>query len=95
MTTLFDPGSWPYLGLLSWLAAGWVVAFLSRATTPGGEPGGCIGAFVFGGVGGVAGGLIAAELGFGSLYEVSLEALLVAVVGAVFLVFMARILRGG
>jgi len=84
------------MGILSWIVVGLIAGWLAGQVMRGGGYG-LIGDIVIGIVGGLLGGWIASTLlhiGAG-VNGINLESILVAFVGAVVLLVLVRVLRGG
>ncbi len=84
------------MGLLSWIVVGLIAGWLAGQFMKGGGYG-LIGDIVVGVIGGLLGGWIASSLlhlGVG-VNGINLELILVAFVGAVVLLVLMRVLRGG
>jgi uncharacterized membrane protein YeaQ/YmgE (transglycosylase-associated protein family) len=84
------------MGILSWMVVGLIAGWLAGQVMRGGGYG-LIGDIVIGIVGGLLGGWIASTLlhiGAG-VNGINLESILVAFVGAVVLLVLVRVLRGG
>ena len=84
------------MGLLSWIVVGLIAGWLAGQVMRGGGYG-LLGDIVVGVVGGLLGGWIATSLlhlGAG-VNGINLESILIAFVGAVILLVLLRVLRGG
>jgi uncharacterized membrane protein YeaQ/YmgE (transglycosylase-associated protein family) len=84
------------MGILSWIVVGLIAGWLAGQVMRGGGYG-LIGDIIVGVVGGLLGGWIASSLlhiGAG-VNGINLESILVAFVGAVILLVLLRVLRGG
>ena len=83
------------MGILSWIFMGLIVGLLARWITPGEDKNkkGFIVTVVIGIAGAFVGGIIAAELGFGSITGLNLQSLLIATGGAILLLWVVRELR--
>jgi uncharacterized membrane protein YeaQ/YmgE (transglycosylase-associated protein family) len=82
------------MGILSWIVLGLVVGLLAKWIMPGDDPGGLVMTIVLGVAGAFVGGWIATQLGFGSVSGFNIGSLVIAVAGAVLLLFLNRRLRG-
>ena len=82
------------MGILSWIALGLVVGILAKWVMPGPDPGGLVMTTLLGIAGAFLGGWIGTQLGFGSVSGFDLRSLVIAVLGAVLLLFLNRKLRG-
>jgi len=82
------------MGLFSWILMGLLAGALARLLTPGPDRMGCVGTAALGIVGALVGGFIATLLGFGGFRAFDLYSLIVATLGAVVLLLVARLFRG-
>jgi uncharacterized membrane protein YeaQ/YmgE (transglycosylase-associated protein family) len=83
------------MGILSWIVLGLVVGLLAKWVMPGDDPGGLVMTIVLGVAGAFVGGWLSTQLGFGSVTGFNIGSLVIAVLGAVLLLFLNRKLRGG
>ena len=67
---------------------------VAKLLMPGSDPQGCIITMVIGVLGAVIGGFIGSWLGFGSVTGFDLRSFIIAVVGAVLLLALYRLIRG-
>lgn len=79
------------MGILSWILFGLIAGALAKWIMPGEDPGGCVMTMVIGIVGAVLGGWIATMFGMGGIDGFNLGSLLVAVLGAVLLLWIYRL----
>ncbi len=79
------------MGILSWILFGLIAGALAKWIMPGEDPGGCVMTMVIGIVGAVIGGWIATMFGMGGIDGFNLGSLLVAVLGAVLLLWVYRL----
>ena len=79
------------MGILSWILFGLIAGALAKWIMPGEDPGGCVVTMVIGIVGAVVGGWIATMFGMGGIDGFNLGSLLVAVLGAVLLLWVYRL----
>ena len=82
------------MGLLSWLLVGLVAGALAKLLMPGNQGGGCITTTILGIIGAVVGGWVFSFFGGGSVTGFNLGSLLVAVVGALVVLFVWGLLTG-
>ena len=82
------------MGILSWIALGLVVGILAKWLMPGPDPGGLVMTTLLGIAGAFVGGWLGTQLGFGSVTGFDVRSLVIAVIGAVLLLFLNRRLRG-
>ncbi|WP_116474976.1 GlsB/YeaQ/YmgE family stress response membrane protein [Zobellella maritima] len=81
------------MGILSWIILGLLAGILAKWLMPGRDGGGLIMTILLGIAGAFVGGWIGTRLGFGSVTGVNLGSLFTAVVGALALLFLFRLLR--
>lgn len=81
------------MGILSWIVLGLIAGYLAKLILPGKDPGGLSMTIVIGAVGGVVGGFVSTQLGFGTVDGLNLGSIAVAVMGAVGLLIVWRIVR--
>jgi uncharacterized membrane protein YeaQ/YmgE (transglycosylase-associated protein family) len=82
------------MGILSWIVLGLVVGILAKWLMPGPDPGGLVMTTLLGIAGAFVGGWLGTQLGFGSVTGFDARSLVIAVIGAVLLLFLNRRLRG-
>jgi uncharacterized membrane protein YeaQ/YmgE (transglycosylase-associated protein family) len=82
------------MGILSWLIFGLIAGAIAKLLTPGRDVGGCIVTTILGIVGALLGGWIATLFGFGGVMSFDLRSLGVAVLGAVLLLVLLRVVSG-
>lgn len=80
------------MGLFCWIVIGLVIGFVSRYFFPG-RPGGLIATLVLATIGALVGGYIGAFFNYGTLADPEPRALLIALVGALLMVLVAKKLR--
>jgi uncharacterized membrane protein YeaQ/YmgE (transglycosylase-associated protein family) len=81
------------MGILSWIVLGAIAGFLANLLVGGRE--GVIGTIILGIIGAVVGGYLAqAVLHKGDVTGVNIESIVIAVVGAIIVLFVWRALRG-
>jgi len=83
-----------FLGLISWVLFGLVAGIVAKFLMPGKDPGGCIITSLIGIAGALLGGFIATALGFGGVAAWDLRSFVIAVVGAILLLLIYRMLKG-
>lgn len=83
------------MGILSWILIGLIVGALAKWIMPGPDPGGMIVTILLGIAGAFVGGAIASAMGLGTFTGFNLGSLLIAVGGALLLLFAYRKLRSG
>jgi uncharacterized membrane protein YeaQ/YmgE (transglycosylase-associated protein family) len=80
------------MGLLTWIILGLIAGFLASLIAGGGF--GLLELLILGIVGAVVGGFIAQALGFGDLSGLDVRSIVIAVVGAIIVIAVVRMLRG-
>ncbi len=83
-----------FLGLISWVLFGLVAGIVAKLLMPGKDPGGCIITSLIGIAGALLGGFIATALGFGGVAAWDLRSFVIAVIGAILLLLIYRMVRG-
>ena len=78
------------MGLIMWIVLGLVVGVLGKWIMPGKDPGGVIVTTLIGIAGAVVGGWIGTFIGFGKVTGFDFRSLVIAVGGAVLLLFIYR-----
>jgi uncharacterized membrane protein YeaQ/YmgE (transglycosylase-associated protein family) len=81
------------MSILAWIVLGLIAGGVASLIVPGRTPGGVIGAILIGIVGAIIGGWIATAFGGGSISGLDLYSMVIATVGAVALLALARLLR--
>ena len=71
------------MGIIAWVVLGLIAGALAKWIMPGKQPGGILMTIVLGIVGAFVGGFLGSLLGFGSVTGFDWRSLLLAVVGAV------------
>ena len=80
------------MGLLSWIVLGLIAGFLAQFLVGGGF--GLIGTLILGIIGAVVGGFIASALGFGTVDGIDLSSIVIATLGAILVIAIARAAGG-
>lgn len=81
------------MGILSWIVLGLIAGALAKLIMPGRDPGGFIITILIGIAGAFVGGYVGSFLGFGSVEDFSLGSLGTAIVGALILLFLYRLVK--
>lgn len=81
------------MGILSWLIFGLIAGALAKFIMPGSDPGGLIVTALIGIAGAIIGGFVGTLLGFGDVTGFNLGSFLLAIVGALILLFAYRKMR--
>lgn len=79
------------MGILSWIILGLIVGVLAKWIMPGKDPGGFFLTIAIGIAGALLGGFIATQLGFGSVTGFNFRSLLIAIGGALLLLWGHRL----
>ena len=80
------------MGILAWIVLGLIAGFLAQALVGGGY--GLLGTIVLGIIGAVVGGWLAAQLGIGRVDGIDIASIVIATVGAIIVIWIARSVRG-
>ena len=78
------------LSILGWIVVGLIAGALAKLVMPGDDPGGCIVTTLIGIAGGVLGGFLSTALFDVQAEGVSLVSILIALVGAILLLLIYR-----
>ena len=78
------------MGFISWIVLGLIVGVLAKWIMPGKDPGGIIITILLGIAGAFVGGFIGSLLGFGSITGFNIVSLVLAVAGALIILFIYR-----
>ena len=81
------------MGILAWIVFGLIAGALAKFIMPGNDPGGFIVTTIIGIIGAVIGGFIAVQLGFGDVTGFDVRSFVIAIVGALILLFGYRLLK--
>ena len=81
------------MGILSWIVFGLIAGALAKLIMPGDDPGGVIVTIIIGIVGAVIGGFIAVQLGWGDVSGFDVRSFVIAIAGALILLFGYRLLK--
>jgi uncharacterized membrane protein YeaQ/YmgE (transglycosylase-associated protein family) len=82
------------MGIIAWILFGLIAGALAKLVFPGKQPGGVIVTILLGIGGALAGGFIATALGVGGVDGFNLSSFIVAVIGALVLLFVYELLVG-
>jgi uncharacterized membrane protein YeaQ/YmgE (transglycosylase-associated protein family) len=83
------------VGILSWIVVGLIAGVIAKLLLPGRDPGGCIITMLIGIAGAILGGfLVGLFVGGNVVTGVNVTTILVAVVGAIILLLLYRLLLG-
>ena len=81
------------MGFIAWIILGLVVGVIAKFLMPGKDPGGIIITILLGIGGAFVGGFISSSLGFGSVTGFDIRSVIVAVLGAIALLAVYRLLK--
>jgi len=81
------------MGIISWIVMGLIVGLLARFIMPGKDPQGIIITILLGIGGGLLGGYLGTQLGFGSVTGFDLRSILIATGGAVVILILYRFIK--
>ena len=81
------------MGILAWIIFGLIAGALAKFIMPGDDPGGFIVTTIIGIIGAVIGGFIAVQLGWGDVTGFDVRSFVIAIVGALILLFGYRLLK--
>lgn len=81
------------MGIISWIAFGLVAGIIAKLIMPGRDPGGFIMTIIIGVVGAFLGGFISSQFGLGSVTGFDIRSFVIAVGGALLLLFIYRRVR--
>lgn len=81
------------MGILSWIVIGLIAGALAKFIMPGKDPGGIFITILIGIAGAFVGGFIGSFLGLGPVTGFNIGSLMVAVGGAVLLLFLYRLVQ--
>jgi uncharacterized membrane protein YeaQ/YmgE (transglycosylase-associated protein family) len=76
-----------------WIILGLIAGILAKWIMPGRDPGGFIVTILLGIVGALVGGFISVRLGFGDVTGFNLPSIIIAVLGAILLLFIYRMIK--
>ncbi len=83
------------MGILTWILVGLVAGALAKLIMPGDDPGGIIVTILIGIAGAFIGGFVFGLFGAGGVTGFNLGSLIVAIVGALILLAVYRLIVGG
>lgn len=81
------------MGILGWIVFGLIVGVLAKWIMPGNDPGGLFITILLGIAGALLGGFIASALGLGTANTFTLGSMVIAILGALLLLFIYRSIR--
>ncbi|MBA4019425.1 MAG: GlsB/YeaQ/YmgE family stress response membrane protein [Pirellula sp.] len=80
------------MGILAWIVFGLIAGATAKFVLPGRDPGGIVVTILIGIAGAVIGGLIGTGVGFGPITGFNAASMMIAVFGAILLLFVFRLL---
>ncbi len=81
------------MGIISWIILGLIVGALAKWIMPGEDPGGIIITIVIGIVGALIGGFLSSLIGLGTVTGLNLGSIIIALVGALVLLWLYRMVK--
>lgn len=81
------------MGFIAWIVLGLIVGILAKWIMPGRDGGGFIMTVILGIVGAMVGGFISSFFGFGSIDGFNFGSMIIAVLGAMLVLFIYRKLQ--
>lgn len=82
------------MGILAWIVFGLIAGVIAKLIMPGEDPGGFIITILLGVAGALVGGFIGAALGFGGVEGFDFGSFVIAVLGAILLLVIYRMMTG-
>jgi uncharacterized membrane protein YeaQ/YmgE (transglycosylase-associated protein family) len=82
------------MGIIAWIVLGLIAGAIAKMLMPGRDPGGFFITIIIGIVGAVIGGFIGSSLGVGDVTGLNLWSIVLAVVGAMVLLLIYRMVTG-
>jgi uncharacterized membrane protein YeaQ/YmgE (transglycosylase-associated protein family) len=82
------------MGIIAWIILGLIAGAIAKFLMPGRDPGGFFITIIIGIVGAVIGGFIGSSLGVGDVTGLNLWSIVLAVVGAMVLLLIYRMVTG-
>jgi uncharacterized membrane protein YeaQ/YmgE (transglycosylase-associated protein family) len=81
------------LGWIAWIIFGLIAGLIAKFLMPGRDPGGFIVTIIIGILGAVVGGFIGTQLGLGAVDGFNMMSFALAVLGAIILLFIYRLIK--
>jgi uncharacterized membrane protein YeaQ/YmgE (transglycosylase-associated protein family) len=82
------------MGIIAWIVLGLIAGAIAKFLMPGRDPGGIFVTIIIGIVGAVIGGFIGSALGVGDVSGLNLWSIVLAVIGAMVLLLVYRMVAG-
>lgn len=82
------------MGFISWIVFGFIAGTIAKILHPGRDPGGCLITVLLGIGGGLLGGFLGTMLGWGRVNGFDLRSLGLAVMGALVILILYRVVFG-
>lgn len=82
------------MGIIAWLVFGLIAGAVAKLIMPGNQKGGCLLTSLLGIVGAMVGGWIGTLLGFGKVTDFDVRSMLIAVLGAIIVLLIFRVVSG-
>ena len=83
------------MGFIVWIVLGLIAGALAKFIMPGRDPGGIIVTILIGIAGALIGGFLSTKLGYGAVDGLDIRSIVIAVVGAIILLILFRVIRRG
>ena len=81
------------MGVIAWIIFGLIAGVIAKLIMPGKDPGGFIITILLGIAGALVGGFIATALGFGSVSGFNFGSFVIAILGAILLLWLYRVMK--
>jgi uncharacterized membrane protein YeaQ/YmgE (transglycosylase-associated protein family) len=81
------------MGFIAWIIMGLVVGVIAKFLMPGKDPGGIFITIILGIAGAFVGGFVGSTLGFGGISGFDFRSMVLAVIGAIILLVLYRIIK--
>ena len=81
------------MGFIAWIIMGLIVGVIAKFLMPGKDPGGIFVTILLGIAGAFVGGFVGSRLGFGGISGFDLRSLVLAVIGAIILLVLYRLIK--
>jgi uncharacterized membrane protein YeaQ/YmgE (transglycosylase-associated protein family) len=83
------------MGFIVWIVLGLIAGALAKFIMPGRDPGGIIVTILIGIAGALIGGFLSTKLGYGAVDGLDIRSIVIAVIGAIILLILFRVIRRG